>query len=207
MPLSLDDLLVQPSSSGSFEAASGDASLPTATTAGSTVLIACTCPQQFNPAPPSGFANDSPTQGSNLRVYLFRRSNVPAGETAWTLTPLTSALVRWTVYEVAGLDLDAPLDVILAGTAVSTQTGVTASSGTTPLSSTYDGLVVALHASYITTSTTPTTFSGHTGGMTEMDEGAAVGATVALNLSVSMRTTQQLATFESTATASATLLM
>jgi hypothetical protein len=204
VPLSLDTMLVQPANSGSFNAASGAATLPTATTAGTTVLIVVGTNILVSSV--TGHVNDAPSQAGTARAYVYRRSNNPGGETSWTVTLSSAGLCRWTVYEVDGLDPDAPLDVVLATQTTSTTSGTTASSGTSPRSTTYDGLVVAAHASYNSTTTTPTTFSGHSGGFTETDEGSVNdGTSKAVDLSVSMRTTQVLGTWETTATASATL--
>jgi hypothetical protein len=202
MPLSLDTLLVQPSNSGSFTGASGTASLPTGTTAGSTVLI---CVGSTSATVSStGFTDDSGTQGSNTRTYVLRKSNVGAGETSWTLTASVNTMTRWTAYEVAGLDPDAAVDVKMTST-TSTTSGTTASTGTLARSTTYDGVVVALHAVKDAASTTPPTLSGHTNGMTEMDEGGVNDGVGSVGLSVSMKTVQALDTFGCVATSSITL--
>jgi hypothetical protein len=129
---------------------------------------------------------------------------VGAGETSWTLTASAGTFTRWTVYELAGLDLVAPVDVKMTSN-TNTGSGTTPSTGTLPRSTTYDGLLVALHASRNTTSTTAPTFSAHTNGFTEMDEGDANDGTGSVGLSISMKTTEVLDTFECTATCSATL--
>ncbi|HTE69892.1 MAG TPA: hypothetical protein VK942_14210, partial [Actinomycetes bacterium] len=73
MPLSLDSMLVQPSSSGSFNAASGAATLP-ATTAGSTTLIVIATGGSTGVSSVVGHANDFPGAAATARVYVFRRS-------------------------------------------------------------------------------------------------------------------------------------
>jgi hypothetical protein len=203
VPLSLDAMLVQPSNSGSFTGASGSATLPTGTTASSTLLLLVASTATGLTA--SGFTNDSGVNIGSPNAYIFRKSNVGAGETSWALAASAGTLTRWTVYEIAGLDLVAPVDQVVSTTA-SVQSGTTVATPTLAPSTTYDGLVVANHATYITTSTTPTTFSGHTNGMTEMDEGSVNdGASKAVDLSVSMKTVQSLGSFDTTATASSTL--
>jgi hypothetical protein len=202
VPLSLDTILVQPSNSGSFTGTPGTASLPTPTTAGSTLLV---CAASTATVTSTGFTDDSGTQTGSARAFLLRKSNVAAGETSWTLSAQAGTVTRWTVYELAGLDPDAPVDVKLS-TTTTTASGTTASSGTLARSSTYDGVVVAVHASLNGSATTPVTWSGHTNSFTETDEGAADdGVSKAVDLSVSMLATQQIGTFQTTATASATL--
>jgi hypothetical protein len=202
MPLSLDTIQVQPSNSGSFTGASGAATLPIGTTATSTVLICISSTSALMTS--TGFTADNGAQASNVRTYLLRKSNVGAGETSWTLTASAGTFTRWTVYELAGLDLVAPVDVKMTSN-TNTGSGTTASTGTLPRSTTYDGLLVALHASRNTTSTTAPTFSAHTNGFIEMDEGDANDGTGSVGLSISMKTVEVLDTFECTATCSATL--
>jgi hypothetical protein len=206
VPLSLDDLLVQPANSGSFHALSGTATLPTGTTEGSTVLI---CLGQavgdavFNP--PTNFTRDT---FFSDKLCVFRRTGMPAGETSWTLSgPIsTPALVRWVVYEIqpGALDPDVPVDVSVASVPA-TNSGTSVGTGTTPQSTTYDGLKLALYGAYNSAGTTVPTFSGHTGGLIEQNSGGATTAGTALGLSVAMQPTQQLGAFSSAATSSMTL--
>jgi hypothetical protein len=203
VPLSLDAMLVQPSNSGGFVGASGSATLPTGTTAGSTLLLLVSSTTSGN-VTASGFTDSAPTNIGSTKAFALHKANVAAAEMSWTITSGTGAINRWTIYEIAGIDPDAPVDVKQTGTTPSITSGTTAATGNVGPSTTYDGLVVAIHAARHTASTTAPTFSGHTGGMTEMDEGGANDGTGSVGLSVSMQTTQSLGTFASTATGSIT---
>jgi hypothetical protein len=196
-------MLVQPSNSGGFTGASGSATLPTGTTAGSTLLLAIS--STGTSVTVTGFTDDSPTNIGTTKAYAFRKSNVAAAETSWTITAVSGSINRWTVYEVDGLDPVAPVDVKQTGTTPNVTSGTSVSTGTLAASTTYDGLVVALHAANNAASPTAPTFSGHTNALVEMDEGGATNGTASVGLSVSMRTVQSLGAFECTATASITL--
>jgi len=203
VPLSLDGILAQAANSGAFSAASGPATLAGGTTAGNTVVIVAST-RSTTIATPAGFVRDSPSAVSAAKTFVFRRSKVPAGETSWTLTPTASAATRWWVAELQGLDPDAPLDVV--PTSQTSQTsGTTLTTNTTPASTTYDGLVLAVHAANQTGSTVAPTFSGQTNGLVEVDDGGADDGTNSLGMAVSWATTQQLGTWQSTATVSTTL--
>jgi hypothetical protein len=193
VPLTLEGLLVQPVNSGSFNGSSGDASLPTGTQAGSTLLIVITSGSGLVNTV-AGCTRDSPSsQGSNARIYCWRKTNTSAGETAWTITLGTSSLCRWSVFEVAAglLADDTPLDVTNSNNQTAgTSSGTSASSGTSSPSSTYDGLVLCAWGTFNDVDATPITVSGHS---------------KAVNLSVAMKTTQQLGEFSSSVDASQTL--
>jgi hypothetical protein len=207
VPLSDADIIQ--AASGSFTTQNGTVTLPAGTTAGNTVIIVAATHASHGGTvtTPSGFVSDSPAGVTgNTRPYVFRRSNVPADETSWAVSTssATGPMVRWTCYEVQGLDATAPVDVVLAST-TSTATGTTASTGTLAQSTTYDGWVLAAHAAYDSASPTAPTWSGHTGGLAERDEGGVTDGSVSIGLSVSMLSTQQLAAYSSTATCSITL--
>src|SRR5215207_2650908 len=201
-PLTLDDLLAQPANQGSFVGTSGPATLPTATTEASTVIIVCNNKSADGTiATPAGFTRDSPAPTGTNVVQVFRRSAVPAGTTSWTLGGLgSSGMVNWVVYEVAPDKLDDafPVDVVVSALTVSTS-GFAASTGTAPQATTYDGLVVAAWGGYNSSIQQPT-FSGHTGGLVEQNEVAQTSASESLALSVAMRTTKQLVSYTSTGT-------
>jgi len=191
--------------SGGFDAGSGSATLA-ATTAGNTVLIAVTCHGQ-TVATPSGFVRDTPAPADTNRLHLFRRSNVPAGETSWTLTPGASAPVAWIAMEVAVLDASFPLDI-------STGINLTTSGTSLPLnvssfsSSTYDGVALVLHAASLN-GTTPPTFSAQTNGYAEVADQGRSGASNSPGIAVSRKFTQTLGQFNGefacTATVSASV--
>lgn len=195
------------SNAGGFNGTSGNATLPAGTTAGTTlILVVGTASTSVSPNPPTGFTpvnGEGPTPAAN-RAFVFRKSNVAAGETSWTVAITSAQLVTWSVMEVDGLDLTNPKDVATAtfqnGSAVTS-----ASTSTSPQSTAYDVFVVAYHLGNNTTNTTIPTWSGQTGGFTEVTDAGVAGASTASGLSVSVTTSQQLSTFACTATASVTV--
>jgi hypothetical protein len=190
-----DDNILQ-SGSGGFTASSGSATLA-ATTAGNTVILVAFA-YGTTVSVPSGFVQDSPSVGANSQaLYVFRKSNVSAGETAWTLTLGVSAPCAWTAYEISDLDLLAPLVASSPYTVASAQS---ASTGSTARQSSYDSIYFAAHAAYDATSATPPTWSGHTSDFTELHDQGQAGAGVSVGLSVSRRFVQQVNTYSSTAT-------
>ncbi|HYN95404.1 MAG TPA: hypothetical protein VES42_16270 [Pilimelia sp.] len=107
MPLS-ENSLIQ-TNGGAFNAGSGAVTLPSGTTAGNTILIFVGT-EAVTANTPTGFKSDGPTNtSSNARAYVFRRSNVPAGETSWTLNLSGSGHAAWRVVEVEGLMPAQPL--------------------------------------------------------------------------------------------------
>lgn len=106
MPLSADSFVQ--SNSGAFNASSGSITL-SATTAGNTILLMVGS-VDVTPTTPTGFKSDGPANNSShARAYVFRRSNVPAGETSWTLNMSGSGQVAWIAVEISGLMTTAPL--------------------------------------------------------------------------------------------------
>lgn len=203
MPLSEADFIQV--NSGGFDAGSGSATLA-ATTAGNTVLLAVTCHAQ-TVATPSGFVRDSPVPTQTNRLHLFRRSNVPAEETSWTLTPAASAPVAWIAMEVQGLDVSFPLDVSTAIRETTTGTSLPLNVSSNQ-SSTYDGLAVVLHEASVNGGTPPT-FSGQTNGYTEFADQGQAGASNSVGIAVSRKFSQTLGAFNGefacTATVSASV--
>lgn len=199
MPLSITNIIQ--SDSGFFVGILGNATLPAATTAGNTVILVIS--QSNNIVTPVGFVADKTSTFVAPVSGIYRKSNVGA-ESSWAIAPSSSALVSWTVLEIEGLDPDNPVDTITAG-AMSTGTGATLSSGTTPVSATYDGLMLAFHACLDTTTATPGTWSGHTNGFTEVEYVGGTDTGRSLGLSTSLNYSLSLGAFSTTATKTATV--
>lgn len=200
MPLSVDNIIQ--SDSGFFVGTSGSASLPAATTPGNSVILVVS--QTGGLVDPAGFTLVKKQAISTPPSGIYIKSNVGA-ESSWTIAPSSSNICCWTVMEVAGLDPDDPVDSTPAG-AVSAGTGATLSTGTTPVSATFDGLIVAFHSCQDLTTPSPGTWSGHTNGLTEIEEVGGFDATRSIGLSMSVVVPAlSLAAWESTATKTATV--
>jgi hypothetical protein len=183
---------------GSFESTTGNATLP-ATTAGNTILMVIS--SHLQPAgAPTGFTLDN-VIGTG-RLVFCHKSNVGAGETSWTIGPITSQRIAWWVAEVANLDLSSPVDT--SSTVVVTSNAATVSTGTTPTSSTYDGIALAAWGLTHATGGSIGTFSGHTNNFTEIDDHGIANGSAAVSLSVARQFVASIATYESTATPSVT---
>lgn len=82
-----------------------------ATTAGSTILVSVFSNGTNSPSMSgSGFTKDGDAFGTTGKGSVFRKSNVAAGVTSYTITVATAQPTVWTLMEVTGLDLAAPLD-------------------------------------------------------------------------------------------------
>ena len=178
MPLTTDDFVQQ--SGGTFNGTSGNATLPLATTAGNIIILVLA--QSNNIVDPAGFTLIK--KNSLVAPVGGMYWKVSTGESSWAIAPSASAVVDWIVYEMQNLDASNPVDMIISGS-VSTGTTASLSTGTTPVSGTYDGLILAMHACLDTTSTTPGTWSNHNNGFMEVNEIGGADATRSLGLSVS----------------------
>lgn len=220
--------LVQ-SNTGSFNATSGSATLPTGTTAGSMVLLCAAIfgtdvTEDYSLDPPAGFdwvSGDAVSSGSPRanRPYIWIKRNTSA-ESSWTLTPLktgSSGFARdvvWAVFEVAGTGLDrigASITTASAGSArfgavstiavAGTDTAVTSrSTGNTESSACYDTLTFAVHAATSANTTVPT-ITNHMNGFVEVASVSRVG-TKAIAMSVSTKGSAALGPQACTATIS-----
>lgn len=198
MPLSVDSFVQQ--SSGSFVGTSGNATL-SATTAGNLVILILA--QSGGLVTPAGFSVAKTLAFGSLPAGFYYKATA-GGETSFAIAPSSSQICNWVVYEVAGLDALDPLDMSTALLpALGTGTGATLATGATPVAGTYDGLVITLHACLDTTSTTPGTWSGHTGGLTELTEQGGADGVKSLGLSVAYATSLSLAAWQCTATKTA----
>jgi hypothetical protein len=174
VPLVLADILAQPINKGGVNATSAVTSLGSATTAGNTLLIAATTYGSTGISTPSGYTRDTPLPSTTQKVYLFRKSNIAAGETLPTLaTGASTQKTSWFALELAGLDLVSPLDV---ASAIATATAQSISTGTA-LGTGYDTIGLALFLAQDASSTTAPSWSGYIGNWTEQAEQGASDAT------------------------------
>lgn len=187
---------------GGFNATSGNATLPSGTTAGNTVLVAFATYTR-SMATTAGFVIDSAASAATTRIQLFRRSNVPAAETSWAFTTGVANACAWVAVEIEGMDPTTPLDVSVAAV-TNVTTGTSISTGTTPTSTTYDGLVLGLVGASIS-GTTPGTLSAWTGGYTEIGQSGQAGPTNSAVVGLALLGTESLSTFSTSASHSATL--
>jgi hypothetical protein len=169
--------------------------LDAATTASNTVVILVGHSNTITT--PTGFTRTGPTSATGISVFHKLGKDQAGGESTYTFpAPGSSRIYSYLVLELEGVDPDYAVDVapgsFPGGAANSLVSSTTA----------YDGLVIGAWGSTVAGSTVPT-FSGHTGGFDEIDDHGATDATNAVGLSVAWRFTQTLATWSSTATASA----
>ena len=161
--------------------------LPDATVAGNTLTLRITCSSTI--ILPSGFTKDTPA-ATGQGIY---RKTAADGETSWTVTAGSAVDWAWHAEEFAGIDTDFPVDV------VPVSAGGGNSTGTTPSSTTYDGVALAMHRLSVAGGT-PATMSGHTNGFEEQAEVSVVGATNSLTISASQHPVQSIGTWSSTVT-------
>lgn len=157
---------------------------------------------------PSGWVKFGPASGTNIRPTWFRRGpaeGLAAGESSWSFTPGSGVVnpLGWVVLEYPNLDPDAPLDV-LPISLTSTSSGTT-SVNTTTITSTYDGLALSFHGSYMSTGGVSDSWGSHTDGFAEIAEQTINDGTKSVDLSVSALPVEALGTFGATATVSRTL--
>jgi hypothetical protein len=196
------------SNAGGFNSTTGNATAA-ATTAGSTLLLIvglASGSANLSPNPPTGFTpagGEGATFGSFPKVFFYRKSNVAAGETSWTISMGVAGLVCWSVLEYDNLDLTTPKDVGVAS-ASTASAATSVSTGTSAQSTTYSAVVVAAHMALNATNTTVPTWSGQTNGFNEVTDAGIAGASTAAGLAVSVLETGALGTFSSTGTSSVT---
>jgi hypothetical protein len=165
VPLSADN--AQQSDSGSFTSTSGSATLPAGTDAGTTVLLFVTTFGTGTVTTPTGFVLDNSGVNAgispNARIYIFRRSNVPAGESSWTITVSVSQLTTWAVREYTDLDPNDPK--VAAPVVVSGSLGAGSETSTGQIyaaNPSEDVLALAVVTGYDTGATGPTFAVGPT---------------------------------------------
>jgi hypothetical protein len=140
------------------------------------------------------------TAAHNFNVY--RRSDVPGGETSWTFTTSASTTTAaWWIMEVEDLDLDDPLDV----SASTTSSANPQSTGTTTINSAFDTIAIATHHGSNTGGTAMGSYSAQTGGFTELAEAASSSAATNHCVAVSTQFPGNVGTFNSLATKTGTI--
>jgi hypothetical protein len=211
MPLSADSIIQ--SSTGSGTGSSVSVSLPGNTTAGNTVLIFIhlvgDTTGTWNVSTPNLFTD---LFGVTGKLKCFVQANVGAFS-GWTFSVIarngvpTETTYVWAAYEIEGVDYRAfgsnyiPESVrplVIAGD----DTNVTSrSTGTTASSPSYDSLAFAVHGA-IRSDTTPATFSDQTNGFIEHSTVSRAGAADCVSMEVSVKPSNTVGTYESTATLS-----
>jgi hypothetical protein len=176
--------------SGGFSGTSGSATLGAGTTAGNTLILVIGSTSSINT--PSGFTRDTAAAAGTSSIW--RKTAVDA-ETSWTITAASTRDITWDIFEVEGIDNASPVDAS-AGTA-----GAGGSSGTTTLSTTYDGIVIAALSSTVTTGGAIHTWSAHTNGFEEQSDHGQSNGTTGVGLSVAWRSLATTGTWETTGTA------
>lgn len=199
MPFTADNIIQ--SATGTANGTSFTATLPSGTTDGSTVLIVA---ETFGSGGmiSSGFTRDHGTTAGSSKGYIFRKSNVAAGENNWSVTgPVSAQPFVWFVLEIAGLHRTATLETNTIS--VATGTGVTTmASNTTPQSTIYEGIAFCLHAGQNVSSSTVPVWSGYTGDFTEWAQNSRVDGSTATAAALSYNVVKDIGTFQCTATAS-----
>jgi hypothetical protein len=173
-------------------AATVTVTLGSATTAGTTVIVGMFTGAQAM-ATPAGWTLDLNATSQIINVWRKGGSGYAGGETSWGFTTTVSTTTAaWFVLEVDGLD-DDPVDASSTGGVNGTPQTV----GTIAQNSAYDTMALAIHVGSTTTSPVGT-FSGQTGGYTELGE---AGSTVApKGLALSTLFAGDVTSFASTAT-------
>lgn len=152
---------------------------------------------------PDGFIRDIGIIDGVHDHAIFRKQT-STGETSWNVPVASPAMAAWWVKEVSGLDPAATVDAT-ASTAWSTAT--TKSSGTSGATTSADTIVIASHASWNSADAT-ITWSGHTNSFAEThDVSTANTGTTEVSIAAADRFPGTTATFETTATASASALL
>ena len=210
MPLTTDNIIqgYATPSVGSFNATSGSATLPSATTAGNTIVVVVGSSGGLDVAM-SGFtrATGADPSGSR-RGGVFTK---PAdGASSWTITVSSAQPTVWAAYEVEGVDADFPVDVTT--TWASGGPGVAANTPETPTSTTYDGLVLGVFFGANLSGTTVPVWSNlneklgsnATGDYLVLSESSRVEASTAFGMAVVFKTAQQIGIYGAFANVSPT---
>lgn len=181
---------------GTGTPSSVNATLPSGTTSGNTLILIVNCDATVNT--PSGFTLDRQSV-ANCGLYIYRKAT-SNGETSWTVTPTSAASTVWYVAEISGLTAS-PLDRVASQTGGSSSS---ASTGTTATTTQDDELAIGAWGASRTGSTAAT-WSSHTNGYSErladVVTNKGSGTNVGLSVATLILTTTQ--TTSSTATAAA----
>jgi hypothetical protein len=197
LPLSADDFVHENSGVVTTPGTSCVVSLAGAdsTTAGNTVIVLLT--SGTGVTPPAGFVQDK-LVGVNL--YVFRKSEVAAGETSWTFTTGGNDKFTWYVAELSGVDPVEPLEASASGGLTGVANGGTLSTGTTPLNA---GLNTVVLAAFAVDAAGTSSWSGYTN---DLEEVADLGSGTIYQLAVARKfVTGTTGTFSTTATLATSL--
>lgn len=197
MPLSDADIIQ--SNTGSFQGTSGSATLPAGTTAGNTVLIFLVADAPM--AATDGFFEDA-FWSTNVVLLAFRRSDVPADESSWTLsTQGSSARLAWIAYEVQNLALS-PFETSAVAGDLDIGSGETISTGETGQNSALDTVAFGVWGAMDLNALTVTapTFDNQTNGFAEQDEQSLVAGGQAVDVCTTTMYPGAIGPFETTAT-------
>lgn len=182
---------------GSFNATSGLATLPSATTAGNTIMLVVGSSGGLDVAV-SGFTRVTGVDPSGSRRGGIFVKATAGGETSWTITVSSAQPTVWAAYEVENIDVDNPVDVTTAWS--SGGPASIANTATSPISTTYDGVAVGVFFGANLSGTTVPVWSSYadkpgtvnTTGYTVLSESSRVEASTAFNMAVVFKPTQQL---------------
>lgn len=175
-----------------FLGTSGTVSLPNPSTAGNTIVLTQGSPSAVGT--PSGFTKS--TGASNTGPAQVYHKLTSGGEQTFTVPGSSTQPVVWDVWELSGLDPDFPVDV-------TPTTGSVAggSTGTTPQSTTYDGVAIAVWSGWLSTGTSPApSWASYTNGFQELSQYSQVGSTSVVTSAVAYLPVQSLGTWSSVAT-------
>jgi len=188
MPLT-DSNIVQVNSGG-FNAASGPVTLPSATQAGNTVILFVFIHNATNNAigTPTGFQLVAGISVANAQVLgAYRRSDVPAGESSWTLSLSLPQPCSWVIYELTDIDVNVPTDHT-PGTASGTGTALSVT--TSDVMASAEKITLVAFGCFNSGAATAPTFSGQAvtspTGVTVVEDAdqGALAASTATGLSV-----------------------
>jgi hypothetical protein len=180
MVLTPDSIIQQ--ASGTFTGTTGTATLPNPSTAGNTVIMVMAGTAGGLGA--TGFTSIRNNSIIPVTANLLWK-NTAGGETSFSLTNAGANLTAWICYEIEGLDQSNPVDVIATNYATGSG-GTLTTPANIPLANTFDGMVLVTHAGEDTTSTVAPTWSGHTGGVSELTEVTGDNGTISIGLTTAV---------------------
>ncbi|HTE67491.1 MAG TPA: hypothetical protein VK942_01835 [Actinomycetes bacterium] len=184
MPLTADNFVQSNSGGHDF---TGNVTLPAATEVGSRLIL--TLAGSGTIATPSGWTRDA-DGGAATSCNIYSR--LGDGGTSWAFDIGSTQSCEWDLFEVTGIDPDAPVDV------TPQTTGLAGSTGTTDPSTTYDGLLIGIHRSVgsVGGGTFPV-FGAHSTNEELSDHGHATGGAFSpISISTCRRFVQALGSFE-----------
>jgi hypothetical protein len=202
MSISQDDIIQ--TQTGNFNATAGNATLPSGTTDGNTVIIAVMVAGAFSPTI-AGFTRSHGSSIGNARVYILQKANTVAAETTWAIGGVgTASPVVWVAMEVQNLSKLALVETF-GSPSVSAQSGTSVATQTSGTSYSFETLGFAIHGGNNTANATIPVWSGTTGNFLPIATSGRAEAATACSISVSLMTGTDVGTYQSTSTSSVTL--